>query len=100
MAARSGARTGQGNVATAEGWLDAKRRPDRPGYRTSRAPAYGDAGAASYLSRGDMVVDLLKRARAAAASVSDPELPPLTVDDLGILRDVRLDNGTAEGAIT
>jgi ring-1,2-phenylacetyl-CoA epoxidase subunit PaaD len=47
-----------------------------------------------------VVTDLLERARAAAASVTDPELPPLTVDDLGILRDVRLDNGTVEVAIT
>jgi ring-1,2-phenylacetyl-CoA epoxidase subunit PaaD len=46
------------------------------------------------------VTDLLERARAAAAAVTDPELPPLTVDDLGILRDVRLDNGTVEVAIT
>jgi ring-1,2-phenylacetyl-CoA epoxidase subunit PaaD len=45
-------------------------------------------------------MDLLERARAAAASVTDPELPPLTVEDLGILRDVRLDNGTIEVAIT
>jgi ring-1,2-phenylacetyl-CoA epoxidase subunit PaaD len=47
-----------------------------------------------------MVTDLLERARAAAASVTDPELPPLTVDDLGILRDVRLVDGTVEVAIT
>jgi ring-1,2-phenylacetyl-CoA epoxidase subunit PaaD len=49
-----------------------------------------------------MVTDdtILDRARAAAAAVTDPELPPLTVDDLGILRDVRLDNGTVEVAIT
>jgi ring-1,2-phenylacetyl-CoA epoxidase subunit PaaD len=47
-----------------------------------------------------MVVDLLERARAAAAAVTDPELPPLTVDDLGILRDVRLVDGTVEVAIT
>jgi ring-1,2-phenylacetyl-CoA epoxidase subunit PaaD len=47
-----------------------------------------------------MVATLLERARAAAAAVTDPELPPLTVDDLGILRDVRLDNGTVEVAIT
>jgi ring-1,2-phenylacetyl-CoA epoxidase subunit PaaD len=49
-----------------------------------------------------MVTDdaLLERARAAAAAVTDPELPPLTVDDLGILREVRLDNGTVEVAIT
>ena len=43
---------------------------------------------------------LLERARAAAASVTDPELPPLTIDELGILRDVRMDGGTVEVAIT
>lgn len=47
-----------------------------------------------------MVADLLERARAAAAAVTDPELPPLTIDDLGILRDVRLDNETVEVTIT
>jgi ring-1,2-phenylacetyl-CoA epoxidase subunit PaaD len=43
---------------------------------------------------------LLARAHAAAASVMDPELPPLTIEDLGILRDVRLDNGAIEVLIT
>ncbi len=43
---------------------------------------------------------LLRRARAAAAAVTDPELPPLTIDDLGILRDVQLVNDTVEVAIT
>lgn len=47
-----------------------------------------------------MVTDLLERARAAAAAVTDPELPPLTVDDLGILRGVRLYNGAVEVEIT
>jgi ring-1,2-phenylacetyl-CoA epoxidase subunit PaaD len=47
-----------------------------------------------------MVTDLLQRARVAAAAVTDPELPPLTVEDLGILREVRLDNGTVEVVIT
>jgi len=49
-----------------------------------------------------MVTDeaLLERARVAAASVTDPELPPLTIDDLGILRDVHLDDGTVVVAIT
>jgi ring-1,2-phenylacetyl-CoA epoxidase subunit PaaD len=46
------------------------------------------------------MVTMLERARAAAASVTDPELPPLTIDDLGILRDVRLDNDTIEVSIT
>jgi ring-1,2-phenylacetyl-CoA epoxidase subunit PaaD len=49
-----------------------------------------------------MVMDetLLERARAAAASVADPELPPLTIADLGILRGVRLENGGVEVLIT
>jgi ring-1,2-phenylacetyl-CoA epoxidase subunit PaaD len=47
-----------------------------------------------------VVTGVVERARAAAAAVTDPELPPLTVDDLGILRDVRLHDGTVEVAIT
>jgi ring-1,2-phenylacetyl-CoA epoxidase subunit PaaD len=47
-----------------------------------------------------VVNTLLERARAAAASVTDPELPPLTIEDLGILRDVRIVNDTIEVAIT
>jgi ring-1,2-phenylacetyl-CoA epoxidase subunit PaaD len=47
-----------------------------------------------------VVNDLVERARAAAAAVTDPELPPLTVGDLGILRDVQLNNGTIEVTIT
>jgi len=46
------------------------------------------------------MVTMLERARAAAASVTDPELPPLTIEDLGILRDVRLEDGTIEVSIT
>jgi ring-1,2-phenylacetyl-CoA epoxidase subunit PaaD len=38
----------------------------------------------------------LERARAAAASVADPELPMLTLTDLGVLRDVGLD---ADGGV-
>lgn len=34
---------------------------------------------------------LLEAARAAAARVTDPELPALTIDDLGILHDVAID---------
>lgn len=45
--------------------------------------------------------DVLERARSAAASVRDPELPMLTLADLGILRDVRIgDGGRVEVAIT
>jgi ring-1,2-phenylacetyl-CoA epoxidase subunit PaaD len=46
------------------------------------------------------MVTPLQRARAAAAAVTDPELPPLTIDDLGILRDVQLVDETVEVAIT
>ncbi len=39
-------------------------------------------------------VDDLVRARAVAADVLDPEIPVLTIADLGILRDVRCDGET------
>ena len=37
--------------------------------------------------------DLLSKAIAVASAVADPELPFLTVHDLGILREVRIDQG-------
>lgn len=37
----------------------------------------------------------VSRAREVAASVLDPEVPVLTIDDLGVLRDVQLDDGGA-----
>jgi ring-1,2-phenylacetyl-CoA epoxidase subunit PaaD len=39
-------------------------------------------------------------ARAAVAAVPDPELPVVTIDDLGILRDVSIVDGQARVAIT
>ena len=42
----------------------------------------------------------LDRARAAAASVPDPELPMLTVADLGILRDVSADGARVVVTLT
>jgi ring-1,2-phenylacetyl-CoA epoxidase subunit PaaD len=42
----------------------------------------------------------LQRARAAAESVRDPELPMLTLADLGVLRSVELVDGWVEVAIT
>ena len=44
--------------------------------------------------------DRLARARAAAASVPDPEIPALTIDDLGMLHAVTLLGDTVEVAIT
>jgi ring-1,2-phenylacetyl-CoA epoxidase subunit PaaD len=46
------------------------------------------------------MVTPLARARAAAAAVEDPEIPVLTIEDLGILRDVQLDGDTVEVTIT
>jgi ring-1,2-phenylacetyl-CoA epoxidase subunit PaaD len=44
--------------------------------------------------------ELRARAYAAAAAVVDPEIPVLTVADLGVLRDVRVENGAVEAIIT
>jgi ring-1,2-phenylacetyl-CoA epoxidase subunit PaaD len=44
--------------------------------------------------------DLRQRAWDAAASVVDPEIPVLTIADLGVLRDVVLDGDRVEVAIT
>ncbi|WP_407159636.1 1,2-phenylacetyl-CoA epoxidase subunit PaaD [Bradyrhizobium sp. STM 3557] len=45
--------------------------------------------------------DLWQRAWDAAASVTDPEIPVLTIDDLGVLREVVLrDDGCVDVAIT
>ncbi len=44
--------------------------------------------------------DRRARAWAAAAAVADPELPALTIADLGILRDVALRDGAIEVTIT
>ncbi len=41
-----------------------------------------------------------EKAWAAAASVPDPEVPCVTVADLGILRDVRVENGVATAFLT
>lgn len=44
--------------------------------------------------------DLRRRAWEAAASVVDPEIPVLTIADLGVLREVSLDGDQVEVAIT
>lgn len=61
---------------------------------------------ASTQHRTGSVAPLTERAWEVAAAVLDPELPVLTIADLGILRDVRVlptprsrDNGAAEGTV-
>lgn len=44
--------------------------------------------------------DLRRRAWNAAAQVVDPEIPVLTIADLGVLRDVAVSDGHVEVAIT
>jgi len=44
--------------------------------------------------------DLRQRAWSAAASVVDPEIPVLTIADLGVLREVDVKDGVVEVAIT
>ncbi|HSV37858.1 MAG TPA: 1,2-phenylacetyl-CoA epoxidase subunit PaaD [Nocardioidaceae bacterium] len=46
------------------------------------------------------VVNVLEKARSVAATVTDPELPMLTLADLGVLRDVVLDDGQLVVSIT
>lgn len=46
------------------------------------------------------MVDRLAQARAAAAAVTDPEIPVLTIDDLGVLRDVSLQDDAVTVTIT
>jgi ring-1,2-phenylacetyl-CoA epoxidase subunit PaaD len=47
-----------------------------------------------------MTTDALAQARAVLERVTDPELPFLTIGDMGILRDIRLVGETLEVAIT
>jgi len=45
-------------------------------------------------------VSAVERARAALAAVCDPEIPALTIADLGVLRDVRVEGDQIEVEIT
>lgn len=46
------------------------------------------------------MTEALNRARIAVAAVTDPEIPVLTIADLGVLRDVRMDGDAVEVTIT
>jgi ring-1,2-phenylacetyl-CoA epoxidase subunit PaaD len=47
-----------------------------------------------------MVSERVRRAREAVSAVVDPEIPVLTIADLGVLRDVAERDGTVEVTIT
>src|SRR5437016_4637193 len=87
--------------------LDAAGRPQRPAQRASRPSPERIAIDAANLSGGDMVTavindstDLRRRAWDAASQVVDPEIPVLTIADLGVLREVEVHDGRVEVAIT
>jgi ring-1,2-phenylacetyl-CoA epoxidase subunit PaaD len=48
----------------------------------------------------EMRADAAERARRVAATVVDPEVPVLTIEDLGVLRDVTVDAGRVTVTIT
>jgi ring-1,2-phenylacetyl-CoA epoxidase subunit PaaD len=60
----------------------------------------GSARAAVAKAASGNARKLRERAHAALACVVDPEIPVLTIVDLGILRDIRIDGDAVEAVIT
>ena len=80
----------QEDVAGAKHLTERARAPSLPA-RAGREPTLPEA-------EGDTAA--LARARAAAAEVVDPELPVLTIADLGVLRGVAIEDGRVVVTIT
>ena len=80
------------------------RRPARLPHRAPRPPAAGDAAPAPRAPRGDLVSAATSEpatgCATSAGAVPDPEIPVLTLDDLGILRDVCGSTATAPSRST
>src|ERR1700704_4036932 len=99
-------RAARGDAGAARERLDAAGRPQRPAQRASRPSAQRTAIDAAHVSGGHMVTavftdaELRQRAWDVAASVVDPEIPVLTIADLGVLREVAISDGCVEVAIT
>src|SRR5579883_1139332 len=94
MGERGRGRAGGSDAAAPGRLVDAKRRPGGPPFRASGPSAGDHAVPAARLSRSDLVsaVETLReRAMRAAAGVVDPELPVLTIADLGVLRGVSVE---------
>src|SRR3954462_9543965 len=96
----------RGDAGAAKKRLDAAGRSQRQAQRASRAPAQRAAVDAADVSGCHMVSAMFKedqlrqRAWDIAAGVVDPEIPVLTIADLGVLRDVAVSDGCVEVAIT
>src|SRR5438132_12097338 len=92
----------RGDAGLADKQLDAAGRSQRPAQRASRPSPERTAIDAAHLSGGDMVTtairdsDLQQRAWNAASQVVDPEIPVLTIADLGVLRGVAVSDGHVE----
>ena len=82
---RRGDAVGADRVAGHRWW------PARPAHRAPRAPARRDAAPAPLAPGGDLVMTS-SAAWKIAADLPDPELPVVTIADLGILRDVTEDD--------
>src|SRR5579863_1831927 len=97
---------GRSNAQSAQERLDAAGRPQRAAQRAPRSSAQRIAVDAANISGGCMVIalfddaELRQRAWDVAAGVVDPEIPVLTIADLGVLRDVVVSNGRVEVTIT
>src|SRR5215475_13465431 len=94
------------DAALAPERLDAAGRPQRPAQRASRPSPERAAIYAADFSGRIMVIAvendsvLHQRAWDAAARVVDPEIPVLTIADLGVLREVIVTDDGVEVAIT
>ena len=80
----------RGDAQPSRGPGPAHRRAQRPAHRGLRPHARRDAAPAPLPPRSDLV-SAAGKIRAAVGAVPDPEIPVLTVDDLGIVRDVQVD---------
>ncbi|HLN10627.1 MAG TPA: 1,2-phenylacetyl-CoA epoxidase subunit PaaD [Xanthobacteraceae bacterium] len=84
-------------MAPAHGPIELSRRVAGSDQRYEKA---GDDPTIDSIRSEHDEATLRQRAWAAAAGVCDPEIPVLTVADLGVLRDVRIEHGTVEAIIT
>ncbi|MBU6497507.1 MAG: phenylacetate-CoA oxygenase subunit PaaJ [Rhodospirillales bacterium] len=92
---------GRRHAGPAGGGVDAVRRAAGAALRGVRPPADRAAICPAPDPRGHVVTPARReQAWAVAAAVCDPEIPVLTIADLGVLRDVREDGETLEVVIT
>jgi len=96
----------RGDACVAGHGMDAERWPQRPSQRAPRPSPQRIAVDATNLSGCVMVIDMIdhtemrQRAWDVAAEVVDPEIPVLTIADLGVLRDIAINDGRIEVTIT